>query len=82
MPAPTQAEFRKIFLRVGTASVELEGEHLSLNNPGIFDLLTKVFAAGMSVDPEAQAKIGALTTALKSGTDSLATSVAANQPQV
>jgi len=59
---------RKIYVRVGTAIVELEGEQLSLASPAISDLIAKIIAAGTSPTTDA-AQIVAATNAVTAEAD-------------
>jgi hypothetical protein len=76
-----QTRVRKIVLTVGANRLELEGEGILLTAPVVFDLITKIFAAGASPDPADVAKMVALTKSLADSTTPLADSVAANTPQ-
>jgi hypothetical protein len=72
---------RKIFLRVGSATLELEGERLSLTSPAVYDLIARTFTAGSGTDPETQTKLDALKKDLAASGTPLAKSVADNTPK-
>jgi len=74
-PAPPSGEIRlrRLVVTAGLNRVELDGD-LTLNSPAVQDLIAKVFT------PPSDPVLKQLTSDLKTETDALAGSVAANQP--
>ncbi len=63
---------QKLYLKSGDNVAELEGEHISLADPLVRDLLSRVFSL---TNPEDQAKIDALTKSLSASASQLSKSV-------
>lgn len=79
MAPPNQPDqIRKIHVRVGQATLELEGERLSLTSPAVYDLIARTFTAGAGTDP---VKLDALRQDLAASATPLAESVDNNTPK-
>lgn len=69
----------RIYLKSGDAAAELDGEGLSLADPLVRDLLSRVFSG--RIDPADQAKVETLTTELTDSAGALRQSVETNTPK-
>lgn len=79
-PPLGQTRVRRLVVQSGQTRLELDGEGILLTSPVVFDLITKVLAAGSTTDPAVQAQIDAFTKSLADSATPLAQSVAANTP--
>lgn len=75
-----QTRVRRLVISSGHTRLELDGEGILLTAPVVFDLITKVLAAGASTDPADLAKIVAATQAVTDETDRLSAAVTTPVP--
>jgi hypothetical protein len=68
-----EMHLRKLYMKAGDNSAELEGEGISLAHPLVRDLLSRIFSG--IIDPADQNKLDALTKTLSDSAGQLSDSI-------